>query len=308
VGLFRKLHMNIRRREALFAYLFISPWIIGFIILTFGPMLVSLYYSFTEYNLISPPQWVGLENYIRLFFKDPLFWKSLQVTLYYAALSLPLGLTLSFIIAILLNQKIPFVNIWRTIYFLPSVISGVGVTLLGVRIFNPRVGLLAALLSTVGIKAPNFLQDSNWIIPALVMMGLWGIGGGMIIYLAGLQGVPTDLYDAAKVDGANIIHRFRFVTLPMTTPVIFYNLVMDLISTFQYFTTVYVATGGTGGPNRASLFYNLYLYQNAFKFNEMGYASTMAWVLFLIVISLTLLIFRSSTAWVYYEGQLRGRI
>jgi multiple sugar transport system permease protein len=308
VGLFRKLHMNIRRREALFAYLFISPWIIGFIILTFGPMLVSLYYSFTEYNLISPPQWVGLENYIRLFFKDPLFWKSLQVTLYYAALSLPLGLTLSFIIAILLNQKIPFVNIWRTIYFLPSVISGVGVTLLWVRIFNPRVGLLAALLSTVGIKAPNFLQDSNWIIPALVMMGLWGIGGGMIIYLAGLQGVPTDLYDAAKVDGANIIHRFRFVTLPMTTPVIFYNLVMDLISTFQYFTTVYVATGGTGGPNRASLFYNLYLYQNAFKFNEMGYASTMAWVLFLIVISLTLLIFRSSTAWVYYEGQLRGRI
>jgi len=140
-----------------------------------------------------------------------------------------------------------------------------------------------------------------------VMMGLWGIGGGMIIYLAGLQGVPTDLYDSAKVDGANIFQRFRNVTLPMTTPVIFYNIVMDLIFTFQYFTTVYVATGGTGGPNRASLFYNLYLYQNAFKYNEMGYASTMAWVLFVIVVSLTLLVFRSSSAWVYYEGQLRGR-
>jgi len=303
----KKPGWSIRRKEAFFGYLFISPWIIGFIIFTVGPMLASFYYSFTDYNLASAPKWVGIDNYVHLLTKDPLFWKSLQVTLYYAVLSLPLGLALSFIIAILLNQKIPFVNVWRTIYFLPSVISGVGVTLLWVRIFNPRVGILTPLLASVGIKAPNFLQDSNWIIPALVMMGLWGIGGGMIIYLAGLQGVPTDLYDSAKVDGANIFQRFRFVTLPMTTPVIFYNLVMDLISTFQYLTTVYVATGGTGGPNRASLFYNLYLYQNAFKFNEMGYAATMAWVLFVIVVSLTLLVFRSSTSWVYYEGQLRGR-
>ena len=305
--IYKNRSLSIRRKEAFFGYLFISPWVIGFIVFTIGPMLASFYYSFTDYNLASPPKWVGIDNYVHLLTKDPLFWKSLQVTLYYAILSLPLGLALSFIIAIFLNQKIPFVNGWRTIYFLPSVISGVGVTLLWVRIFNPRVGMLTPLLASVGIKAPNFLQDSNWIIPALVMMGLWGIGGGMIIYLAGLQGVPTDMYDAAKVDGANIFQRFRFVTLPMTTPIIFYNLVMDLISTFQYFTTVYVATGGTGGPNRASLFYNLYLYQNAFKFNEMGYASTMAWVLFVLVVSLTLLVFRSSTAWVYYEGQLRGR-
>ena len=305
--IYKNRSLSIRRKEAFFGYLFISPWVIGFIVFTIGPMLASFYYSFTDYNLASPPKWVGIDNYVHLLTKDPLFWKSLQVTLYYAILSLPLGLALSFIIAIFLNQKIPFVNGWRTIYFLPSVISGVGVTLLWVRIFNPRVGMLTPLLASVGIKAPNFLQDSNWIIPALVMMGLWGIGGGMIIYLAGLQGVPTDMYDAAKVDGANIFQRFRFVTLPMTTPIIFYNLVMDLISTFQYFTTVYVATGGTGGPNRASLFYNLYLYQNAFKFNEMGYASTMAWVLFVIVVSLTLLVFRSSSAWVYYEGQLRGR-
>jgi multiple sugar transport system permease protein len=305
--IFNKRPVSITGKEAIFGYLFISPWIIGFMIFTIGPMLASLYYSFTDYNLAYQPKWVGLDNYLHLFTEDPLFWKSLQVTLYYAVLSLPLGLTLSFLIAILLNHKIPFVNVWRTVYFLPSVIAGVGVTLLWVRIFNPRVGIMHPLLALVGIKAPNFLQDVNWVIPALVMMALWGIGGGMIIYLAGLQGVPTDMYDAAKVDGANIFQRFRFVTLPMTTPVIFYNLVMDLISTFQYFTTVYVATGGTGGPNRASLFYNLYLYQNAFKFNEMGYASALAWVLFIIVISLTLLVFRSSSAWVYYEGQLRGR-
>jgi multiple sugar transport system permease protein len=303
----KKQSLSITRKEAFFGYLFISPWIIGFIVFTVGPMLASFYYSFTDYNLASVPKWVGIDNYVHLLTQDPLFWKSLQVTLYYAVMALPLGLALSFVIAILLNQNIPFVNVWRTIYFLPSVISGVGVTLLWVRIFNPRVGMLTPILASVGIKAPNFLQDANWIIPALVLMGLWGIGGGMIIYLAGLQGVPTDMYDAAKVDGANIFQRFRFVTLPMTTPVIFYNLVMDLISTFQYFTTVYVATGGTGGPNRASLFYNLYLYQNAFKFNEMGYAAAMAWVLFIIVVSLTLLVFRSSTAWVYYEGQLRGR-
>ena len=303
----QKQSMSLARKEAIYAYLFISPWLIGFIIFTIGPMLASLYYSFTDYNLASPPKWVGINNYVHLLTQDPLFWKSLQVTLYYAILSLPLGLALSYSIAILLNQKIPFVNMWRTIYFLPSVIAGVGVTLLWVRIFNPRVGLLHPILASVGIQAPNFLQDSNWVVPALVMMGLWGIGGGMIIYLAGLQGVPTDLYDAAKVDGANIFQRFRNVTLPMTTPVIFYNIVMDLIFTFQYFTTVYVATGGTGGPNRASLFYNLYLYQNAFKYNEIGYASTMAWVLFIIVICLTLLVFRSSSAWVYYEGQLRGR-
>ena len=303
----KKTRSTLARKEALYAYLFICPWIIGFIIFTIGPMLASLYYSFTDYNLASAPRWVGIENYIHLLTQDPLFWKSLQVTLYYALLSLPLGLALSFIIAVLLNQKIPFVNVWRTVYFLPSIISGVGVTLLWVRIFNPRVGLLRPILASIGINAPNFLQDSNWIIPALVLMGLWGIGGGMIIYLAGLQGVPSELYDAAKVDGANIIQRFRHVTLPMTTPVIFYNLVMDLIFTFQYFTTVYVATSGTGGPNRASLFYNLYLYMNAFKFNEMGYASAMAWVLFIIVVGLTLLVFRSSSAWVYYEGQLRGR-
>ncbi len=310
-------------REAAAGYFFIVPWIIGFVVFTFGPMIASLYYSFTEYNIITPPKWVGLANYMRVFsglpefvqtgdvrqLKDPIFWKSLQVTLYFAALSLPLNLLCSFSLAILLNQKIYGLRIWRTIYFLPSIISGVAVTLLWLRILNPRMGILNPFLRDVlGIaNPPGWLQDPDWAIPALVLMGLWGVGGSMIIYLAGLQGIPTDLYDAAHVDGANRWQTFWSVTFPMMTPVLFYNLVLGLIGTFQYFTEVYVATGGSGGPQRATMFYNLYLYQNAFNYFEMGYASTMAWILFVIVLLLTTLIFRSSEAWVYYEGQLRGK-
>jgi multiple sugar transport system permease protein len=294
------------RREAGWAYFFISPWIIGFIAFTAGPMLASLYFSFTKYNIIDTSQWLGWANY-RGLFSDPLFWKSLQVTVYFASLALPLGLFLGFFLAVLLNQKIPGVNLWRTVYYLPSVIAGVAVALLWVRLFNARIGLVNPMLAKIGIKGPGWLQDPQWAVPALVIMSLWGVGGSMIVYLAGLQGVPTALYDAAKVDGANLWQRFRHVTLPMVTPVIFYNLVMGMIGAFQYFTVVYVATDGTGSPARSTLFYNLYLYQNAFKYFDMGYASAMAWVLLLIVLVLTMLVFRSSEVWVYYEGELKGR-
>ena len=323
MNLLKPRKISLARREALAGYAFIVPWIIGFLIFTIGPMLSSLYFSFTEYNIVDPPKWVGLNNYERVFsgipdyfrtgdprqLGDPLFWKSLQVTLYFASLALPLNLLFSFFLAVLLNQKIPGVNLWRTIYFLPSIIAGVAVTLLWVRILNPRMGILNPFLQNVlGIQnPPGWLQDPDWAVPALVIMSLWGVGGSMIIYLAGLQGIPTDLYDAAKVDGANAWQRFWNVTFPMMTPVLFYNLVLGMIGTFQYFTEVYVATSGTGGPQRATLFYNLYLYQNAFRYFDMGYASTMAWILFIIVLLLTALIFRSSDAWVYYEGQLRGR-
>lgn len=301
-----KRHWTLSQREAIWAYLFIGPWILGFLFFTLGPMIASLFFSFTDYNIIDAPVWRGLANYIKLFTRDPLFWHSLRVTLYFAALALPLSLLLGFFLAILLNQKIPGVNLWRTIYFLPSVIAGVAVALLWVRIFNPRIGLLNPILQDLfGIKGPGWLQDPNWAVPALVIMSLWGVGGGMIIYLAGLQGIPTELYEAAKIDGANTVQRFRNVTLPMMTPVIFYNLVLGLIGAFNYFTEVYVATSGEGGPMRATLFYNLYLYQNAFKFFDMGYASAMAWVLFVIVLLVTLLVFRSSPYWVFYEGELR---
>jgi len=315
--------ISFTQREALAGYAFIIPWIIGFLIFTIGPMLASLYFSFTKYNIVDPPRWIGLENYAHIFsglpaflltwdmqkLGDPIFWKSLQVTVYFAALALPLNLAFGFCLAVLLNQKIYGQRIWRTIYFLPSIIAGVAVTLLWVRIFNPRTGFLNPILQNVlGIQnPPGWLQDPNWAIPALVIMSLWGVGGSMIIYLAGLQGIPTDMYDASKVDGANAWQRFWFVTFPMMTPVLFYNLVLSMIGTFQYFTEVYVATGGTGNPQRSTLFYNIYLYQNAFRYFEMGYASAMAWILFIIVLLLTALIFRSSNAWVYYEGQLRGK-
>jgi multiple sugar transport system permease protein len=316
----RKLTLS--QREALTAYAFISPWLIGFLVFTIGPMLASLYYSFTRYNIIDPPQWVGLDNYARALggvpdylrtgdtraLSDPLFWQSLKVTIYFASLALPLGLLFSFILALMLNQKVPGQRVWRTMYFLPSIIAGVAVALLWVRILNPRLGVLNPFLERIGIEnPPGWLNDPQWAVPALVMMSLWGIGGTMIIYLAGLQGIPTDLYDAAKVDGANGWQRMRNVTLPMMTPVIFYNLVLGLIATFQYFTEVYVATGGTGGPQRSTLFYNLYLYQNAFRYFEMGYASALAWILLVIVLVLTALVFRSSGSWVHYEGHLRGR-
>lgn len=298
---------TLSQQEAAWAYLFISPWIIGFFIFTVGPMLASLYFSATEYNVIDPPEWVGLANYHRLFLNDPLFWHSLNVTLNYALMALPLGLLIGFFLAILLNQKIPGVNLWRTVYFLPSVVAGVAVTLLWIRIFNTRIGILNPFLEKVfGIKGPGWLQDPDWALPALVIMGLWGVGGSMIIYLAGLQGIPTTLYEAATLDGANTWQRFQNVTLPMMTPVIFYNLVLGLIGSFQYFTEAYVASGGEGGPVRSTLVYNLYLYQNAFKFFDMGYASALAWILFLIVLILTVLVFRSSDFWVFYEGEIRA--
>ncbi len=302
----RVKNLTLRQREALWAYLFIVPWIIGFLIFTVGPMIASLYYSFTDYTILDPPVWRGLKNYISLF-QDPLFWQSLRVTIKFASMALPLNLALGFFIAVLLNQKIPGVNLWRTLYFIPSVIAGVAVALLWVRIFNNRIGLLNPFLQNVlGIQnPPGWLQDPDWAVPALVIMSLWSVGGSMIIYLAGLQGVPTTLYEAAKIDGANTLQRFWNITIPMMTPVIFYNLVLGLIGAFNYFTEVYVITSGDGGPVRSTLFYNLYLYQNAFRFFEMGYASAMAWVLFLLVLLVTLLVFRSSPYWVFYEGELR---
>ena len=298
--------LTLTQKEAIWAYVFISPWIIGFFIFTLSPMVASLYYSFTDFNIISEPIWRGFANYQKLLTADPLFWHSLKVTIKYAAMALPLNLVVGFGIAVLLNQKIPGVNVWRTMYFLPSVIAGVAVALLWVRIFNARIGLLNPFLKSIGIaNPPGWLQDPDWAVPALVIMSLWSVGGSMIIYLAGMQGIPTALYEAATIDGASILQKFTRITIPMMTPVIFYNLVLGLIGAFNYFTEVYVATDGTGGPVRSTLFYNLYLYQNAFKFFDMGYASGSAWVLFLIVLVVTLLVFRSSPYWVYYEGELR---
>jgi len=311
-GLFARFsNMSIADQEAATGYLFVSIWIIGFLIFTLGPMLASLYFSFTDYDVVSAPVWVGLKNYLGLF-QDPLFWKSVQVTLYYAALSLPLGLVVGFLLAVLLNQGIPGVRGWRTLYYLPSILAGVAVTLMWLRILSPNDGAVNNALEFFGIKGPGWFNDPHWSVPALVVMSMWGVGGGMIIYLAGLQGIPTDLYDAAKVDGANSLQRFTYITIPMMTPVIFFNLVLGLIGTFQFFTAAYVAglsyiNASIGAPVYSTLFYNLYLYQSAFRYLDMGYASAMAWVLFLVILVITVILFRSSSFWVYYEGQLAGR-
>lgn len=302
---------SMEKRESAAAYMFISPWIIGFLFLTLMPMAASFYLAFTDYNILDAPVWVGFKNFEDLF-QDPQFWGSLKVTFSFAVMSLPASLILGLSLAVLLNQDIPFVKLWRTLYFLPSVLSGVAVTLLWVLLFNPQVGAINAVLGVFGIKGPGWLHDPNWALPSLVIMSLWGVGQTMIIYLAGLQGIPTDLYDAAKVDGAGMWKRFRSITIPMMSPVIFYNLVLGIISTFQYFTQAFVASQSVGsqevgGPVRSTLFYNLYLYQSGFRFFEMGYASAMAWILFIFVLILTLLIFKSSPMWVHYEGELRGR-
>ncbi|NLX36584.1 MAG: sugar ABC transporter permease [Chloroflexi bacterium] len=299
----QRFRMTPARREALWAYGLISPWIIGFLIFTVAPMVTSFAMAFMEYNVIQPARWIGGANYRNLTI-DPLFWQSVKVTFTFAGMSLIPSLAAGLVLAMLLNAEIPGLSVWRTLYYLPSIIQGVPVAILWGFVFNKRFGVLNWALALFGIKGPGWLASPQWALPALAIMSLWGVGGGMILYLAGLQGVPTTLYDAAKVDGANGWHRFWKVTLPMISPVIFYNLVMGTIGTFQYFTNAYVMTDG--GPDYATWFYNLYLYRNAFYYSKMGYASALAWVLFLFVLLLTLLIFKSSAAWVYYEGQLKG--
>lgn len=227
----------------------------------------------------------------------------------YAVAAIPLGLILGLLLALLLNTKVPGIAFWRTLYYTPSVVSGVAVAILWSYLFNPFWGVINWILNLVTgipmVQLPKWLADPNWALPALIIMSLWGVGGGMIIYLAGLQGIPTALYEAAEIDGANKIQSFFKITLPLITPVLFYNLVTGIIGTFQYFTNAYVMT--QGGPIERTLFYNLYLYRNAFQYHQMGYASALAWVLFLIILVMTVIVFRSSAMWVYYEGQLKKK-
>jgi multiple sugar transport system permease protein len=299
-----KKNMRLSTREAIWAYILISPWIVGFLVFTLGPMIASLVFSFTDYSITNETtKFLGFANYIELLFKDPRFWHSLRVTITYAIFAIPMGLVLGLLLALLLNTKVPGITAWRTLFYTPSVVSGVAVAVLGSYLFNPRFGVINYILGFLGLPIqywPGWLSDPKWALPALIIMSLWGVGGGMIIYLAGLQGIPTALYEAAEIDGATPIQRFFAITLPLITPVLLYNLIIGIIATFQIFAGPYVMT--QGGPAEATLFYNLYLYNNAFRYQRLGYASALAWVLFLIVLVLTLIVFRSSAAWVYYEG------
>ena len=301
----RLLHLTNRQRESLMGYLFLSPWLLGFVIFLAGPMIASFYLSFTQYKVIQAPSWIGLANYQRML-TDELFYHSLRVTLVYTAISVPLGIAAALGVAVLLNQKIIASGLFRTIFYLPSIISGVAVAIVFAWIFNFRFGILNYLLSLVGVAGPNWLGSPRWALWAFVLMSLWGIGGNVVIFLAALQGVPQSLYEAAEIDGAGSWQRFWKITLPMISPALLFVFIMGVIGTFQTFTQSYIMTGG--GPANATLFYLLYLYKNAFNWFEMGYASALAWVLFLIIMVCTLILLRSSTLWVHYEGSFgRGR-
>ena len=297
--------MSLARREAVLGYCFIAPWLVGFLIWTFGPMIASFVLSFADYAIIAPPEFLGLANYRKILTDDPAFWDALRVTLTYALFSVPAGIVASLVIALLMNQDVPGIRLWRTIYYLPAVVSGVAVAMLWIWIFHSEFGAINLVLRLLGIRGPGWLGDPDWALWALILMSFWGVGAGMVIKLAGLQGIPSELYEAAAIDGAGAWRKFWAITLPMLSPVLFYNLITGVIVTFQYFTNAYVMTGG--GPGRATLFYNLYLYQNAFQYFKMGYASALAWILFLIILAFTVVIFKSSPYWVYYEGQTRGR-
>jgi multiple sugar transport system permease protein len=265
-------------------------------------MVASLGLAFSDWDLITPARFVGLRNFTAMF-RDPLVAQSLKVTILYAATSVPLSLVFGLLIALFLNADIRGLRFYRTAFYLPSVLSGVAVALLWRWLFSTEFGLFNQILAIFGIQGPSWLGDRQWALPSLVVMSLWGVGAGAIIYLAGLQGIPTELYEAAEVDGARGAQRFFYITLPLMTPVLFFQLVVGIINALQVFTQAYIMTAG--GPNNATLFVILYLYQNAFVYQRMGFASALAWVLFTLILLLTLLIYRSSTSWVYYEGETR---
>ncbi len=279
-------------------YLFISPWLTGFFLFTAIPFLVSVYLSFTRYDVVSAPVWVGLANYRKLLFGDPLFWTALRITFEYALIAVPAGILTGVGLAILLNLDLRGISVYRTIFYLPSIIPIVATSVVFVWILNPQIGLVNAVLRLFHIVGPAWLMDTKWAFWSLVLMSLWSVGGSMIIYLAGLKDIPAALYEAAIIDGAGPWQRTRHITLPMLTPVIFFNLIMGVIGAFQYFTQPYIMTNG--GPEDSTQFYALYLFNRAWRYLDMGYASAMAWILFLVVMFFTVLIFRTHARWVHY--------
>jgi len=292
--------MSPKSRENLTGYLFIAPWLIGFLVFTLGPFIQSFYLSFTRYNIVQPPKFIGLANYRMMLFDDELFWKSLWVTIRFALCSVPMVLVVGVLLALLLNSNVKGIAAFRTIFYLPSIIPTVATTSIFMWILNPQVGMVNQILDLIGIKGPAWLSDPTWTPWSLVFMSVWGAGGSMVIYLAGLKDIPTYLYEAATLDGAGPIQKLKAVTLPMLSPVIFFNLVMGIIGTFQYFTQAFMISKGQGGPEDSTMFYALYMFQRSWKYMDMGYGSAMAWVLFVLIIFITAVIFRSHTRWVHY--------
>jgi multiple sugar transport system permease protein len=298
-----RARVKLTKQPGFWGFLFITPWLLGFLIFTAGPMITSLWLSLHKYDLATS-QFVGGENYRRLLFTDPIFWKAVKVTLMYALFSVPLGIMGSLALALLLNQEVRGIRVYRTLFYLPTLVPSVASAILWQWVFNADSGILNQILGLFGFAGPQWLQDERYTLPAFILMSLWGIGGGrMVIFLAGLQGISENYYEAAKLDGATSWQLFRRVTLPLLSPVMFFNLILGTIGAFQVFTTAYVMTGG--GPNNASMFYALYLFRNAFEYLKLGKASAMAWMLFLVLLVVSMVQIALSKRWVHYEGDAR---
>ena len=289
------------RREALEGYISISPWLLGFLLFTLGPVLASVYFSFTQWSITRPPEWAGLDNYVRMFSRDPLFWQALRVTAYFVLLSLPMKLIMGLALSLLLNLKLTGMNIYRTIFYIPAVISGVAVSLMWMWLLQPDTGVINTLLDLVGIQGPGWFWDPQWALPSVALMSVWSVGGSAVIYLAGLQNIPPHLYEAAEIDGAGLWRRFWSITLPLLTPTLFFQLIVEMIESFKVFTQAFVIT--KGGPLKATYFYLFYFYEEAFQNFNMGYASALALVLMFIIMAATLILNYSSKHWVYYESE-----
>jgi multiple sugar transport system permease protein len=288
------------RRNLVNGLLFTLPAIIGLIGFTIYPVINALYYSFTEYSVIEEPYWTGLENYTLLFTKDALFRTSLWNTFYFVLCAVPLQVTVAFLLALLLNLKVRGQAFYRTLFYLPSIMPVVATSMLWLWIYNPQYGILNSLLGMVGIQGPGWLNSPTWAMPSLILMSVWGVGGWVVIYLAGLQDVPVEMLEAAELDGATSLRKLVHITVPLMGPYILFHVINGLIFGFQYFTEVFIMT--RGGPGTATTVYSMYLFQNAFQFFKMGYASAMAWIMFIIVVIATIVVFRSSAKRIYYAG------
>jgi multiple sugar transport system permease protein len=299
----RGRHLSQRQVEALLGLLFVSPYIVHFVVLQAGTILYSFFLSLFDSDMLTHMNFIGLDNYHYLFTVEPLFGQALKVTVIYTFVSVPVATVLSMAIAVLLNQNIKFQGIFRTLYYLPAVVSGVAVALVWVWVLHPDYGLSAVIFGALGVPSPRWFWSEQWALPALMLVALWGTGTNMLLYLAGLQSVPTQLQESARIDGAGPVRVFFFITVPMLTPTIFFNVILNIIGSFQVFVPAYVIT--QGGPNNATLTMVLLVYEKAFQNFHFGYASSIAWVLFLIILVFSLLVFRSSDRWVYYEGGVR---
>lgn len=294
----RKPVLTTSRRRTITGYIFISPFLLGVLCWLVIPAGVAGWLSFQEWDLITPPDPVGVKNFARLF-QDALFWQALKVTTNYTLIAVPLAMVLGFLLALLMNSKVRGIRAFRTMYYMPSIVPVVASAVLWAWIFNPEFGLLNILMRALGLPKVNWLLEPEWALPALILMSLWTLGASMVVYLAGLQGIPQEYYEAAEIDGAGRWAKLWSITIPLMSPVIFFSLIIGIIGSFQVFTAGYLLTDG--GPQNATLFYTLYLYHNAFRYFEMGYAAALAWVLFFIILALTLLVVKYIGRWVYYE-------